>query len=211
MLCAKEVSSYLGCVPTALKSSYVTLSLPQVNSSIFLGFIIYCIVRGMSKIPIWRYSGLSGGRRANHTAASVQHCLHGGGFDGCLGLAGHTPVAHVDFNVSCCVLWLLNCCIKYFYKTIKFLSFCLFFFHSNLMEIYMWWHRLWVQRDKQDANEWAAAMPRPKFFIRTQINHLDITINVLVMRGIAVKTVILCLLLLWGSFMKSEKVTLMKS
>lgn len=129
MLCAKEVSSYLGCVQNAWKSSYVTLRLPQVKSTIFLGFLIYCIVWGMPKIQSWRYRGLSIGRRANHTATSFQHCLHGGGFDGCLGLAGHTPVAHVDLNVFCCVLWLLNCYIKYFYKTIfKFFSLCLFFF-----------------------------------------------------------------------------------
>lgn len=139
MLCAKEVSSYLGCVQNAWKSSYVTLRLPQVKSTIFLGFLIYCIVWGMPKIQSWRYRGLSIGRRANHTATSFQHCLHGGGFDGCLGLAGHTPVAHVDLNVFCCVLWLLNCYIKYFYKTIfKFFSLCLFFFfplHSNLNNI----------------------------------------------------------------------------
>lgn len=30
----------------------------------------------MSKIPIWRYSGLSGGRRANHTAASLLHTVY---------------------------------------------------------------------------------------------------------------------------------------
>lgn len=118
------------------ESSYVTLSLLKVNSTVFLGFLIYCIVWGMPKIHSWRYRGLSIGRRANHTAASFQHCLHGGGFDGCLGLAGHTPVAHVDLNVFCCVLWLLNCYIKYFYKTIfKFLSLCLFFLHSNLNNI----------------------------------------------------------------------------
>lgn len=104
-----------------------------------LGFIIYCIVQGMSKIQIWRYRGLSGGRRANHTAASFQHCLHGGGFDGCLGLAGHTQVAHVDLNVFCCVLWLLNCYIKIFLQNYHQVSFIVFFFsfqHEHyLMEI----------------------------------------------------------------------------
>lgn len=113
------------------------LSLPQVNSSIFLflGFIIYCIVQEMSKIQIWRYRDLSGGRRVNLTAASFEHGLHGGGFDGCLELAGHTQVAHVDLNVFCCVIWLLNCYIKYFYKTIiKFLSLS-FFFLTNLDSI----------------------------------------------------------------------------
>lgn len=126
VLRTKEVSSYLGCVRNAWKSSYVMLSLSQVNSTIFLGFLIYCIVWGMPDIQTWRFRGLSIGRRANHTAASFQHCLHGGGLEGCFGLAGHTPVIHVDLNVFCSVLWLLNCYIKYFYKT-KFLLLCLFF------------------------------------------------------------------------------------
>lgn len=56
-------------VSQALKN--VMFSLPQVNSSIFLGFIIYCIVWGMSKIPIGRYRGLSGGKRANRSFFST--------------------------------------------------------------------------------------------------------------------------------------------
>lgn len=55
-------------------------------------------------MQIWRYRSLSGGKTANHTAASFQHCLHGGGFDGCLGPAGHTPVAHDNLIVFYCVL-----------------------------------------------------------------------------------------------------------
>lgn len=79
------------------------LSLPQVHFTVFLGFLIYCIVWGMPKTQTWRY--LSIGSRTNHTAASCQHCLHCGGCDGYLAFQ-NTPrslmLIWMSFAQYCC-------------------------------------------------------------------------------------------------------------
>lgn len=111
---------------------YIMLSLPQVSSTIFLGFLIYWIGWGMPKTQSWTYRGLLIGRTANHAAASFQHCLHGGWFDRCFGLAGHTLVAHIDLNVLLCImtLELLHKIFLWNYLAVSVTVF--FFFNSNL-------------------------------------------------------------------------------
>lgn len=109
MLCAKEVSSYLGCAPNAWKCSYFTLILQQVNSSILVLYVEHLK---------WKSRWLLEGRESQ----SFQYCLHAGGFDRQVGHAGHTPrlLMLIWMSFAVCNDF---CYIKDFYKTIVSFSY----------------------------------------------------------------------------------------
>lgn len=153
----------------------------------------------MSKIQIWRYRGLSQGRRANHTAASFQHCLHGGGFDGCFGACRTHPGRSCWFEcLLLCVMTfeLLHKIFLQNYHEVSFiLSFFLFFiptratFNGNWCAVApcgcVWKGWTACMRMSCESGNGAGKMKSvsqssdQSLFKRTQINHLDIPIKLL--------------------------------
>lgn len=133
MLCAKEVSSYLGCVSeNAWKSSHKVYRKSPPPFS--LGLIIYCIVWGMFKITNPETQWPMGRKESQSRSSFFEQCLHGGGSDG--GTCRTHPDRSCWFEcLSLCVMTfeLLH---KIFLQNYHWVSFILFF-HLNTM----WWKR----------------------------------------------------------------------